>query len=72
VGFCTHANLRFSVETKSSEGLRQKIMTTRAVKMEAKKVNNMPNLQSMSQAKGYGRLHKKSSQNSSVFRRNHP
>lgn len=30
--------------------------------MEAKKVNNMPNLQSMSQAKGYGRLHKKSSE----------
>lgn len=35
---------------------------TRASKMEAKKVNNMPNLQSMSQAKGYGRLHKKSSE----------
>lgn len=26
-----------------------------------KKVNNMPNLQSMSQAKGYGRLYKKTS-----------
>lgn len=30
--------------------------------MEAKKVNNMPNLQSMSQAKGYERLHKKYSE----------
>lgn len=43
----------------------QKIKTTRA-EATAKKVNNMPNLQSMSQAKGYGRLSKKSSQNSPV------
>lgn len=43
-----------------NEGIWKK--KTRATKMEAKKVNNMPNLQSMSQAKGYGRLHKKSSE----------
>lgn len=52
---------------KQKEGLKQKRMTTRAAEMEAKKVNNMPNLQSMSQAKGYGRLHKKPSQNNPVF-----
>lgn len=46
-----------------NKGNKQKNRTTRAFKMEAKKVNNMPNLQSMSQAKGYGRLYKKSSQN---------
>lgn len=43
-------------------GTPTKNKTTRATKMEAKKVNNMPNLQSVSQAKGYGRLHKKPSQ----------
>lgn len=46
-----------------NEGSQTKNKATRATKMEAKKVNNMPNLQSMSQAKGYGRLYKKSSQN---------
>lgn len=38
-------------------------MKTTCIEDGSKKINNMPNLQSMSQAKGYGRLHNKSSQN---------
>ena len=62
--FRTHANLvQLPTKTKPLQRVSDKNKTTRATKMEAKKVNNMPNLQSVSQAKGYGRLHKKPPQN---------
>lgn len=57
-----HMQILYNQQKQKGE---QKIKTTRA-EATAKKVNNMPNLQSMSQAKGYGRLSKKSSQNSPV------
>lgn len=52
-----------SDRTKTTSLQTEGKTNTRATEMEAKKVNNMPNLQSMSQAKGYGRLYKKRSQN---------
>lgn len=50
-----HMQILYNIQQKQKAIERipaQKKNTTRAVKMEAKKVNNMPNLQSMSQAKG--------------------
>lgn len=64
-----HMQILYNTQQKQKPLQRDsnKNKTTRATKIEAKKVNNMPNLQSMSQAKGYGRLHKKPTENESCL-----